>query len=416
MNMTEELAGAIDKSFAWDFEKKALERFKSLGLPDKKNEKWKYTNIEKVIPQYDLNKQASFPYALKTETGEDKETRVVFVNGELNQELSDLRPQSLDSKNEGLFSALKDKFTGLLENDALFQLVETQSANQYFLELEGVADRPIRVHHIYSGQRAKHSSAHLHVLAKKSAQASIMETHEQLNEAENFINNASSFYLEENSRLLYIKAQTLNDQSSFVQNTRALAMANSRFESFTIDLGAKIARNNIWIRLEAEGASCLAHGLYALAGEQHCDTNSFIHHAKPHTESSQLYKGIMRDKSHGVFTGLIRVEKDAQQISSDQLNKNLLLHKGARAHSRPQLEIYADDVKCAHGSTTGQLSEEELFYFESRGIPKERARELLAQAFMEDVVLKISDPLLRNSARSFIEKSAKEKSAMEKPC
>ncbi|MEX1100231.1 MAG: Fe-S cluster assembly protein SufD, partial [Bacteriovoracaceae bacterium] len=279
------------------------------------------------------------------------------------------------------------------------------SQNQYLLELESARTKPLRIYHVYSGQRAKHASAHLHVAAKTNSQTSIMETHEQINEAENFINNATSFYLENNSKVVFVKAQDLNDYSSFVQNTRALVSRDARFESITIDAGAKLSRNNIWIELEQEGASCAAHGLYALQGERQSDTNSFIHHAKGHTESSQLYKGIMNDKSHGIFTGLIRVEKDAQLVTSDQLNKNLLLTKGAHAHSRPQLEIYADDVKCAHGSTTGQLSEEEVFYFESRGIPKEKARQLLAAAFANDVLLKIKSVSLRQAAQDLLSKN-----------
>jgi Fe-S cluster assembly protein SufD len=169
-----------------------------------------------------------------------------------------------------------------------------------------------------------------------------------------------------------------------------------------VDAGGKLSRNNISIQLNDEGARCAAHGLYALTGEAQSDTNTYIRHAKGHTESSQLYKGIMADRSHGIFAGIIRMDRDAQLCSSEQLNKNLLLSKGAHAHSRPQLEIFADDVKAAHGSTTGQLSEEELFYFQSRGVSPERAQRLLAHAFLNDVLLKIKNNDSRRTAAKLL--------------
>jgi Fe-S cluster assembly protein SufD len=156
----------------------------------------------------------------------------------------------------------------------------------------------------------------------------------------------------------------------------------------------------------------MAHGVYTLQGTQHSDVNSFINHKAPHTESAQLYKGIMSDKSRGVFTGLIKVDRDAQFINSAQLNKNLLLSKGAHVNSRPQLEIFADDVKCSHGSTTGQLNEDELFYFESRGIRPEKARMMLSHAYTYDVLLKINNKNIRNYIQADIVEKF-EKSAFE---
>ncbi|MBC76963.1 MAG: Fe-S cluster assembly protein SufD [Halobacteriovoraceae bacterium] len=398
MSITEQ----VEKDFSTlESSKENLGLFLQKGLPTKKNELWKYTNLERFWQEFDLSKQQKAD--LNAIEKDENFNHIFFVNGAFLPAQSDLEVQSGATE----LTSLKHELKELLANESVFHLVESQTQNQYLLTLEGVQEKPVLIHNFYTSEHAKHSSAHLHVLAKANSETTIIESHTSEDTAESFINNAVSFLVENNARLSFIKTQELGEQSVQVQNTRALVKRDGQFESFTVDAGAKLSRNNISIRLDGEGANCAAHGLYVLGDTQQSDTNSFIHHNRPHTESSQLYKGIMNDKSHGIFTGLIRVEKDAQLINSDQLNKNLLLSKGAHAHSRPQLEIYADDVKCAHGSTTGQMSDEELFYFESRGVPRERAQKLLAQAFAYDVVLKIKNKTAREYAQQVLKKNFK---------
>lgn len=384
--------------------KENLDLFLGSGLPTKKNELWKYTNLENFWKEFDLSQQKVVE--LSTPDKDAAFNHVFFVNGSFVDAHSDIKVISIAKCGDDLLS-FKSELNELLNKESMFQLVESQRVNQYLLKLEGVQEKPILIHNFYTSEHANHSSSHLHILATPNSETTVVETHVCDNNAQSFVNNAASFIVQENAKLSFIKTQELGDQSVQVQNTRALVKRDAQFESFTIDAGAKLSRNNISIRLDGEGATCAAHGIYVLGGTQQSDTNSFIHHNKPHTESSQLYKGIMNDKSHGIFTGLIRVEKDAQLINSDQLNKNLLLSKGAHAHSRPQLEIYADDVKCAHGSTTGQMSDEEVFYFESRGVPKQRAQRLLAQAFAYDVTLKIKNKTARDFSKNVLEKNFK---------
>ncbi len=384
-----------------EFAKAAKARALELGVPTKKNENWKYTNLEKYLPSYDLPQQEAA--SIKNDGLSEAFDHVFFINGKLSTEEGHLKLSS----NEEALSSFKKEMGDLLEDDFAFQLTDVQDATQYLLEIDAPKERPIWIHHLYTNEMAKHSSSHLHVRMKKSSEAHFIETHETLNPGEVFSNHSTSFYLEENSKAHHVKVQILNNESTDVHNIRAQVCRDANFESLTVDTGGKLSRNNISIRLNEEGASCAAHGLYALSGEAHSDTNSYIRHAKGHTDSSQLYKGIMADKSHGIFAGIIRMDKDAQLCNSEQLNKNLLLSKGAHAHSRPQLEIFADDVKAAHGSTTGQLSDEELFYFQSRGVSPERAQRLLAHAFLNDVLLKIQNKESRKAAAELLSKNFK---------
>lgn len=180
-----------------------------------------------------------------------------------------------------------------------------------------------------------------------------------------------------------------------LNNTVSKIKADSHYSNVNIHTGSRLTRHNVHSEINEEGATSDIHGLYILNDDTHVDTNSFIHHNAPHTFSNQLYKTVLDDSSRGVFTGLIRVEKDSQKVDSKQLNKNLLLTKKAHANSRPQLEIYADDVKCAHGSTTGQIRDDELFYFQSRGINAVKARKILAKAFINEVIFKIENLNIR---------------------
>lgn len=389
---------------AQDFSKFAKQKALELGVPTKKNENWKYTNLQKYMPEYDLSSQSAF----SPEVGklDPNYSHLFFVNGEINQELSEIEPLTLKNGEKALES-IKKLMGDLLADDFAFQLSELQDKNQYMLVVDKVWEKPLWIHHIYGSENAKHSSSHMHIFAKRSSQLDIYESHSSFDSSETFSNNSSSFYLEANSNVSYTKAQSLNTQSSNVQNVRAHVSRDANFESITLDVGARLSRNNIAIVLAEEAASASAHGLYAIAGEQQSDTNSHIRHAKGHTESAQLYKGIMADKAHGIFSGIIRMDRQAQLCNSEQLNKNLLLSKGAHAHSRPQLEIFADDVKAAHGSTTGQLSDDELFYFQARGVSKEKAQKLLAQAFLNDVLLKIKNTLVRKTAQEMVAENFK---------
>lgn len=364
----------------------SLNKVQSQGLPNQRNEKWKYSDLAKFFPEMDIAGQK------KTRTKYDLIegfNNLVFINGELVHTDSNIQLSIINNENLKEIELIKEKNTKLLSDESVMHLIEAHGFNQYLLKLE--KENKIYIQHIYSDEFANHTGYHLHIHGLKNSTSDILESHKTTDTAKSFTNFAKSVYLENNANLDITYLQELNSQSSIINNTRAVLERDSQFKSITIDLGATFSRNNMAATLNGENADVTISGVYNLNENQHHDTYSFISHNSPHSYSHQLYKGVMKDKSHGIFTGLIKVEKDAQLIESEQLNKNLVLHKGAHAHSRPQLEIFADDVKCAHGSTTGQISEDELFYFNARGIPSDKARKILARAFSTDVLLKIKD-------------------------
>lgn len=210
------------------------------------------------------------------------------------------------------------------------------------------------------------------------------------------------FHLKPNSHLHYGRVQDQDKTSASLGYDQARVEKDASFESCALHLGSLFSRYNVDIALMGEGAYGSANGVYPLTDKQHCDTYSHIHHFAPHTLSGQLYKGILNDESHGIFTGRIHVHKDAQQINSEQLNKTLLLSPKAHSHSRPQLEIFADDVKCSHGSTTGQLNPDEIFYLQSRGIDPRKGAKILAHGFAYDVTHKLKSPWLKTKLTPYL--------------
>lgn len=364
----------------------SLNKVQTNGLPNQRNEKWKYSDLAKFFPEMDIASQKKSDEKYELVGGFDN---LVFINGELIHADSNIELSLLDDKNIKEIELIKEKNTKLLSDETVMHLVEAHGLNQYLLKLN--KENKIFIQHIYTDEFANHTGYHLHIHGLKNSSSDILESHKNTENAKSFTNFAKSIYLENNANLDITYLQELNYSSSIINNTRAVLERDSQFKSITIDLGSTFSRNNMAASLEGENTDVTISGVYNLNENQHHDTHSFISHNSPHSYSHQLYKGVMKDKSHGIFTGLIKVEKDAQLIESEQLNKNLVLHKGAHAHSRPQLEIFADDVKCAHGSTTGQISEEELFYFNARGIPSDKARKILARAFSTDVLLKIKD-------------------------
>ena len=233
-------------------------------------------------------------------------------------------------------------------------------------------------------------------VCEKNVMINLLEEHRS-NGNSNILNiHASTILVRSNGNFNHCIYNKQDESNVFVNNQRVIVEKDGNYQNVNLNLGSKTARYNIHLALTDTGAHASAHGLYALKDQQHCDVASYIHHIAPHTTSDQLYKGILNDSSRGIFTGMVRVEKDAQQIDAKQLNRSLLLSKKAHSNARPQLEIYADDVKCSHGHTTGQIQEDELFYFESRGIRKQKAKEMLARAFSYEVLLKISNSVIRS--------------------
>lgn len=210
------------------------------------------------------------------------------------------------------------------------------------------------------------------------------------------------FTLEANARVSFGRVQNQDLTSAHLGYDHAITHRDAHFEFCALNLGSKLSRSNIDVSIKEEGAHATVNGIYITDGERQTDTYSHIHHHAAHTTSTQLYKGILSDESKGIFTGRIHVHRDSQLINSEQLNRVLLLSPKAHSHSQPQLEIFADDVKCSHGSTTGQLSPEEVFYLQTRGIDSKKSSEMIARGFAYDVLFKLESKWLTDKLMPYL--------------
>jgi Fe-S cluster assembly protein SufD len=233
------------------------------------------------------------------------------------------------------------------------------------------------------------------VVAEENSSATVIETHVSTQDVQYFTNAVVEVVLKDGARIEHYKVQRESVEAFHVATTVADLGSNASYDATTITFGAALSRHDINVTLDHEGAECRVDGLYLVTTGQHADTHSVIDHRKPHCTSHQLYKGILDGKSRAVFNGKIFVRHDAQKTDAMQTNKNLLLSNEARVDTKPQLEILADDVKCAHGAAVGQIDEDELFYLETRGIHHDLARNLLTYGFAEEVIGKIKVDSIR---------------------
>jgi Fe-S cluster assembly protein SufD len=375
----------------------ALSTFEKSGLPAAKNENYKYTNMEKKLASFSIKAISSASKATKKYPFDCYQ--VQLVNGQLldsNVPEAIANVTTLIDQSEKVNKHLADT-SALLEADPLFQLNTSLLHHGCFIEFKKSSDLPIVIHHHLDEEyklncKASHNIYHV----SANVNAHILEEFSSNENSDAFNNNAITVIQEANSYLHHNLYNQQDKSNTFVNNLRVKLAKDAHYYNVNLNLGSKLSRYNIHSCLTEPGCHSAIHGLYGLQDDQHCDTSSFTHHQAPHTTSDQLYKGILNDKSRGVFTGMVRVDQHALYIDAKQLNKNMLLSKQAHANSRPQLEIFADDVKCSHGSTTGQIQDDELFYFESRGIKKEKAKQMLAKAFSYEVLLRIENKEIRD--------------------
>jgi len=228
------------------------------------------------------------------------------------------------------------------------------------------------------------------IVAQPGSSVKIMETYASLTEAPHLTNAVTELALGPEARVEHCRLQNENERAFHVAWVQAAQSRHSHWLSHSIATGARLARNQIQALLNDEGAEAILNGLYLARGEQLIDHHTVVDHAKPHCESHEFYFGILSGRAHGVFNGKIFVRQDAQKTNAKQTNRNLVLSERALINTKPQLEIFADDVKCTHGATVGQLNEEALFYLRARGIGSEMARRMLVRAFANDAVERIT--------------------------
>ena len=394
----------------------AFARFADLGLPTAEDENWKYTSLSSLAQVPFLARgpgTAAGEEALVRSFGAPDCLQLVFVDGHYRPELS-----SAASKPEGAFvgslrTALverPDEVRRELGRHADFRRDALTALNTAFLEdgafihlPEGaIVDVPIHLLYVASGGNATASHPRNLIVAGAQSRATVIETYAGPADATYFTNAVTEVALGRDAQVEHYKLQQEGARAFHVALLQATHGRDSRFRSHSLALGGALARNEVRALFSSEGGDCTLNGLYMASGKQHLDNRTLIDHKSPRCTSRELYKGVLDGEAHGVFGGRVLVREDAQKTDARQINKNLLLSDGAVVDTRPQLEIFADDVKCAHGAAVGELDEEALFYLRSRGIARETARSLLTYAFASELVDLIPVLPLRARVRNLV--------------
>ncbi|MDB4301162.1 Fe-S cluster assembly protein SufD [Flavobacteriaceae bacterium] len=389
----------------------ALKVFEAKGFPTKKEEGWKYTSLAKLINQdYSI-----FP---KDETNVDIKDvkkyflydtdtyKVIFIDGVYSPFLSNTTHDGIDVC---LLSAALSKpkykkyidiyFNKIANQEDSMTALNTSYAKEgayIFIPKSIVAEKPIEIIHFSTGkEKAVWLQPRNLIVVDRNAQVQIIERHQSLKEHPVVTNCVTEIYVHQDAFLDYYKLQNDLETASLIDNTYIIQEKNSHASVHTFSLGGKLIRNNLNYFHKGEHILSTLKGVTILKGKQHVDHSTLVHHAQPNCESHQDYKGIFSERSEGVFNGQILVDKIAQKTNAFQKNNNILLDDKATVNTKPQLEIYADDVKCSHGCTIGQLDEEALFYLRSRGIPRKEAKALLTYAFANNVLESVQLPSLK---------------------
>ena len=400
----------------------AFETFKTLGFPSTKNEEWKNTNVLSLVKaSYDIiggtatTKYSNADIATQIEahktaifTQEELHTdtyTLAIVNGEINWELSNLPTDdfiTIKSFSEVLDNTSFNKYFNnvvVLENHAFAALNTAMFQNGLFIEIASnkAIDKPIHVVKIADTTQATIAFPRSLYVVNKSAQLDVIETYLNLNNAAPlFLNGVTEVYVAENAFFNHYDIQKTESNIQIIQRTEAAQESNSNYSNYTFTVpGADFVRNNLTLHLNDQNIESHLYGLYLTAGTQLVDNHSEVHHKMPHCESNQLYKGVLFDKSRGVFNGKIYVYQDAQKTNAFQQSNNVLFSDTATVNAKPQLEIFADDVKCSHGTTIGQINKDAIFYLQSRGIGEVSAKKMMVNAFAFDVTAKIKIDTLR---------------------
>jgi len=401
-----------------DIRTEAIKNFENKGFPTKKEEAWKYTSLNAVLK----NDFTVFPkqenavgYAdvKKYFLHEIDTYKVVFIDGVFSSFLSSTTHDGLDVCL--MSSALtKPKYKEVIEtyfnkianaDDSLTSLNTAFAIEGAYINIpkNKVADKPIEIMYFSTGNEAALMVQPRNlVIVGKNAQVQIIERHQSLNSNPVLTNSVTEIFAQERALVDYYKIQNDLQSANLVDNTFIAQKGQSHASVHTFSFGGNITRNNLNFYHQGERVESTLKGITIIGDKQLVDHYTLVRHAEPNCESHQNYKGIFNDNSTGVFNGKIYVEKEAQKTDAFQQNNNILLSEKASINAKPQLEIFADDVKCSHGCTIGQLDESAMFYMQSRGIPKKEAKALLMYAFSNEVIESIRIPELKNRITKLI--------------
>lgn len=395
----------------------AIKNFEKLGFPTKKEEAWKYTSLNALLKNdYSVfpKKEAALEFrdVKKYFLHEIDTYTVVFIDGIYSSYLSQTTHDGLDVC---LMSAAmsKPKYRLVIENyfnkvaksDGLTSLNTAFAREGAYVNIPRgkVVDKPIQIIHFSTGQEsALMLQPRNLIVVGENAHVQIIERHQSLTDNAVLTNSVTEIFANKRAIVDYYKIQNDLLSASLIDNTYIAQQTQSHVSLHTFSLGGKLTRNNLQFEHRGEHVNSTLKGITLIGDKQHVDHSTLVHHAQPNCESHQDYKGIYADKSTGVFNGRIIVEKEAQKTNGFQQNNNILMDDTATINAKPQLEIFADDVKCSHGCTIGQLDDAALRYLRSRGIPKKEAMALLTYGFANNVLDSVKIPELKRRVNKLI--------------
>lgn len=398
---------------------KAIDEFQNFGFPTTKNEEWKYTNVAELQKHsFDILNQKS----KLTKTEVEKHfipqliaNNLVILNGVFRSDLSDIISPEIELSINNItdiiytneFEAINKKFEQHKQYnyDGFVSLSEAFAGNGILVEVpkNTVVSHPIAIYIIADTQDANSISVpKILFQVNESSEVQIIEQYIKIGENVSFSNVHTEFVVEENANVYYNKIQNEGSQTHHVGNTQVNQIGKSVFNAVTIAFSGNMIRNNLNITFQKEYSETHLFGLSLLNSTTHVDNHTVVDHAVANCQSNELYKAVLDDNSTSVFNGKIFVRQDAQKTNAYQSSKNILLSNEANSYSKPQLEIWADDVKCSHGHATGQLNKEALFYLKARGIGHNEAKAMLSQAFAQDVLNAIKIPELKSYCEKIV--------------
>ena len=404
-------------SYVHDIRSEAIKQFESIGFPSKKLENWKYTSLKNllntdysVLPE--TNNVLEFKNIRKYLIDDIDSYKIIFVDGKYCSHLSETTHEGMDicilsaaltqSKYELI---IENYFNKIALKDGITSLNTAFSNEGAFIHIpkNKFVEKPIQIIHFSTGNEASLMFQPRNmIVVDENSQIQIIERHQSLSENKVFTNSVTEIYANKKSIIDYYKIQNDNLQASLIDNTYINQQRNSTFSMHTFSFGNELVRNNLNISQNDEFIETTIKGVTIIGNKQHVDHNTLIQHNKPNCNSHQDYKGIYDNKSTGVFNGKIIVEKQAQKTNAFQSNNNVLLSDKATINAKPQLEIYADDVKCSHGCTVGQLDKNALFYLKSRGIPEKEATALLMYGFANNILKSVKIPEIKTRINHII--------------
>ena len=391
---------------------KAIKEFELEGFPSKKQEAWKYTSLNSILKHdYSIfpNEENFLEFKdVKKYFLNDLDTyKIVFVDGKYSSHLSETTHDKIDvclmsaALNQDKYQHIIQKyFNKTAKADGLTALNTAFSFEGAYIYIpkNKISDKPIEIIHFSTGnENAQMLQPRNLIITESNANVQIIERHQSLSNNPVLTNSVTEIFAGENAYVDYYKIQNDNQNASLIDHTFIDQKTNSVASVHTFSFGGNLVRNNLNFYQHGNGVNSILNGVTIIEGKQHVDHNTLVHHTQPNCESHQDYKGIFDERATGVFNGKIMVDQIAQKTNAFQSNNNILLSDKATINSKPQLEIFADDVKCSHGCTIGQLDENALFYLRSRGIGEKEAKALLMYAFANNILenVKINQLKLR---------------------